>query len=205
MSEQKLIRIVIYVDIYPSRDTVVSEAKSSMTWICANCGEKHEDNNPPCKNCAHGQFAQLDQKDVPERIESTESVEWRCKECGTQHVNNNPPCKNCNNMHFELVKATSSDSIDNGSKSDMDTGRLRKTRVTATKITVYLIGLLTLFGGLLYLLVGSPLFGAPLVITGVITIPFTRGIIMDKFNLELSRGAILLQYILAWITALMFS
>lgn len=176
-----------------------------MTWICANCGEKHEDNDPPCKNCAHEQFAQLDQKDVPEQIESTGTVEWRCKECGTRHVNNNPPCKNCNNMHFELVEGTPSDSVDDGGESDMNAGRLKKTRVTATKITVYLIGISTLVGGLLYLFGGSPLFGAPLVISGLITVPFTRSMITNKFNLELSRGAILLQYILAWMTALVLN
>lgn len=104
-------------------------------------------------------------------------------------------------MHFELIEGTPSDSVDDGGESDMDAGRLKKTRVTATKITVYLIGISTLVGGLLYLFGGSPLFGAPLVISGLITVPFTRGMITNKFSLELSRGAILLQYILAWITA----
>lgn len=74
-----------------------------MTWICANCTARHEQNDPPCRQCGHEQFAQLDAKDTVDEIGGHPGLEWACKECGERHVKNSPPCKRCGNAVFEPV------------------------------------------------------------------------------------------------------
>lgn len=71
-----------------------------MTWICANCGAEHEANDPPCRQCAHEQFAHLDAEAPAEEIGETAHVSWACTDCGRIHPRNNPPCKDCGSMQF---------------------------------------------------------------------------------------------------------
>lgn len=75
------------------------------TWICANCGAEHDANDPPCRQCAHEQFARLeDDSGTPETIERTGDVRYRCKQCGRLHHRNNPPCNDCGGMQFQAVQ-----------------------------------------------------------------------------------------------------
>lgn len=74
-----------------------------MTWICANCGAEHEKNDPPCRKCAHEQFARLDRSGSTGRVEVTRHPRWVCDGCGEVHDRNNPPCHKCGAMQFSFA------------------------------------------------------------------------------------------------------
>lgn len=72
------------------------------TWVCANCGERYDEHNPPCLQCAGEEFALLDESDTDE-IGATTQVEFRCTSCGRTHPRRSPPCSRCGGMDFETV------------------------------------------------------------------------------------------------------
>lgn len=74
-----------------------------MKWRCEWCGKPHEENDPPCDNCGHGQFeeAVVRRTDLAESGERTTALVWVCTECGREHAKHNPPCSRCGNQTLE--------------------------------------------------------------------------------------------------------
>jgi len=79
----------------------MSETSDGPLWICANCGARHDSNDPPCRECASEQFAKLEPSET-ERLDSTNRVTWICQDCGTSSPRNNSPCRECGG--FDYVK-----------------------------------------------------------------------------------------------------
>ena len=81
-----------------------------MKWRCTWCGKPHEENDPPCDACGHGQF-----EEAIVRVQEYETVDtgttyvWRCPNCGREHVKNSPPCSRCGNPELEKVEQTYED------------------------------------------------------------------------------------------------
>lgn len=73
-----------------------------MEWRCEWCGKPHEENDPPCDNCGHGQFekAVVRQTDLSEEGGGPALV-WVCTECGREHPKNSPPCSRCGSASLE--------------------------------------------------------------------------------------------------------
>lgn len=74
-----------------------------MEWRCEWCGKPHEENDPPCDNCGHGQFEEaivrrtdLAGEDGPET-----TLVWVCTDCGREHPKHAPPCSRCGNTTLE--------------------------------------------------------------------------------------------------------
>jgi len=68
-----------------------------MEWRCAWCGKPHEENDPPCDNCGHGEFEKAVVPMAPESEDDdgdTITV-WVCAECGNDHHKHTPPCDRC--------------------------------------------------------------------------------------------------------------
>jgi ribosomal protein L40E len=70
-----------------------------MEWRCEWCGKPHEENDPPCDNCGHGQFERAVVPAGPEGDGGP--LVWVCTECGREHPRNNPPCSRCGGMDLE--------------------------------------------------------------------------------------------------------
>lgn len=81
-----------------------------MNWRCTWCGKPHEDNDPPCDACGHGQF-----EEAIVRVQEYDTVDtgttyvWRCPNCGREHVKNSPPCSRCGNPELDKVEQTYED------------------------------------------------------------------------------------------------
>jgi len=75
-----------------------------MEWRCEWCGKPHEENDPPCDNCGHGQFekAVVPRTDLAEGEGGPEAtLVWVCTECGREHPKHAPPCSRCGNATLE--------------------------------------------------------------------------------------------------------
>lgn len=73
-------------------------------YICAGCGERYVEKNPPCQKCASEQFARLEDGDrIPDRVKDVANVQWRCTSCGEIYPRNNPPCNSCGTMQYRAV------------------------------------------------------------------------------------------------------
>jgi hypothetical protein len=70
-----------------------------MEWRCEWCGEPQSANDPPCPNCGHGTFEEVDDP-TDDQQDVTTSV-WVCTSCGREHPKHSPPCSRCGNMEFE--------------------------------------------------------------------------------------------------------
>lgn len=79
-----------------------------MEWMCAECGEPHPKNSPPCKNCGAMQFEKTVVRIDPDEDAKPSGIEWQCTECGRTHPKNSPPCSRCGNMHLEAIELGSS-------------------------------------------------------------------------------------------------
>ncbi|WP_169302372.1 hypothetical protein [Halorientalis salina] len=68
-----------------------------MEWRCAWCGKPHEENDPPCDNCGHGEFEKAVVPMAPEAEDddSDTMTVWVCSECGNDHPKHTPPCDRC--------------------------------------------------------------------------------------------------------------
>ncbi|AGB37493.1 hypothetical protein [Natronococcus occultus] len=83
-----------------------------MKWRCTWCGEPHEENDPPCRECGHNSFekavVRADETEAePTRTETVDTgttYVWRCQDCGRDHVKNNPPCSRCNGHDLRKVE-----------------------------------------------------------------------------------------------------
>lgn len=74
-----------------------------MEWRCKWCGKPHEENDPPCDNCGHGQFekAIVRRTDLAEEAEREATLVWVCTDCGREHPKHAPPCSRCGNTTLE--------------------------------------------------------------------------------------------------------
>jgi len=72
-------------------------------WVCADCGARHEENDPPCRQCAGEQFARLEDNTVERKDLEPIEISWACTDCGERHVKNSPPCNKCGGVQFEPV------------------------------------------------------------------------------------------------------
>lgn len=70
-----------------------------MKWRCEWCGKPHEEDDPPCDNCGHGEFEEAVTQVSHEVVEG--GPRWVCLNCGRQHQKNSPPCKRCGGSNFE--------------------------------------------------------------------------------------------------------
>ncbi|MFC7058003.1 hypothetical protein [Halovenus salina] len=70
-----------------------------MEWRCEWCGKPHEEDDPPCDNCGHGQFekAVVRQTDLSEEGSQEATIVWVCPDCGREHPKHAPPCSRCGN------------------------------------------------------------------------------------------------------------
>lgn len=73
-----------------------------MEWMCSWCGAPHEENDPPCAHCGHGQFERSSvRRSAAAEAEATATTQWVCTECGRGHPKHAPPCSRCGNMDLE--------------------------------------------------------------------------------------------------------
>lgn len=168
----------------------MSQTGQTTDWICTSCGEKHNENNPPCTSCAGEQFARIvDDTSAPETIDSTETIHWHCTDCGESHMKNNPPCKHCGGMTLEPVRVQPNPTASSTPRQSKSHDYSSPRRVTLPKIVNYLYGgsltLLGLIGMTNTLAVGVFTF-----LAGAITLPQFRGRLRAHFNLDFSSGAI---------------
>lgn len=81
-----------------------------MKWRCTWCGEPHDENDPPCRECGHNSFEKAvvrqDETESPrtETVDTGTTYVWRCQDCGRDHVKNNPPCSRCNGHDLRKVE-----------------------------------------------------------------------------------------------------
>lgn len=73
-----------------------------MEWRCAWCGKPHEENDPPCDNCGHGEYEKAVVPMAPEGEDDGETITaWVCTECGHEHPKHTPPCDRCGGADLE--------------------------------------------------------------------------------------------------------
>lgn len=77
-----------------------------MEWRCEWCGKPHEENDPPCDNCGHGQFEQavVQRTDLAGEEGPEAALVWVCTDCGREHPKHAPPCSRCGNATLEKRK-----------------------------------------------------------------------------------------------------
>jgi len=86
-------------------------------WICADCGHRHERNDPPCRSCAGERFAKLEGGET-DRIKDAADVRWICTACGTKSPRNNTKCKECGSFDYaQLAEGSSGTSADTSTTS----------------------------------------------------------------------------------------
>lgn len=170
-----------------------------MTWICAACGAEHEQNKPPCQQCAHEQFAKVTEQGRPE-VESSANVEWQCKECGRWHMRNNPPCNRCGNMSLEAAIVESGTRSSGVEREESASSPSVTKQITFVTVFSYLYGLPIAILGL-YNLSNSVLGGASLFLAGAIALPTFRSQFRKQWNVEFSGGAIFALSVAFWAIA----
>jgi 3'-5' exoribonuclease len=79
-----------------------------MEWRCAWCGKPHEENDPPCDNCGHGEFEKAVVPMAPddEADDGETMTQWVCQECGNEHPKHTPPCDRCGGGPLERREIT---------------------------------------------------------------------------------------------------
>lgn len=78
-----------------------------MEWRCAWCGKPHEENDPPCDNCGHGEFERAVVPIAPESEGDSDTMTvWVCTECGHEHPKHTPPCDRCGGGPLERREVT---------------------------------------------------------------------------------------------------
>lgn len=172
-----------------------------MTWICAACGAEHEQNKPPCRQCANEQFAKVPEQNTPPAVESSANIEWQCKECGRWHMRNNPPCNQCGNMSLEAAIVESETASSGSAREESDFAPAVPKRITFATVFSYLYGLPIAILGLLNLS-DSLLGGASLFLAGAIALPTFRTRLRKQWHVEFSGGGILAISVVFWVIAL---
>lgn len=172
------------------------------TWVCVGCGDEYPENVNFCTDCGSDRIAELD--DTSGEPTTRADLEWRCEECGHPHVKNSPPCNKCGNMTLEARDTSSSKPTTRETIPQTNTGSTSGPRdITAVKVLCYVIGIpIALLGvaALQLSIVGGPL----LFLSGAIVTPTFRGLVEDRFNVRLHRGAVLLIAIVSFATSLFF-
>lgn len=73
-----------------------------MEWMCSWCGAPHEENDPPCEHCGHGQFeTSYVRRSAAAEEDATATTQWVCTSCERAHPKHSPPCSRCGNMDLE--------------------------------------------------------------------------------------------------------
>jgi hypothetical protein len=72
-----------------------------MEWRCEWCGKPHEENDPPCDECGHGEFEEAVVRVDTGTVDTGTTYVWACEECGRDHPKNSPPCSRCGHMRLE--------------------------------------------------------------------------------------------------------
>jgi len=124
-----------------------------MAWQCGECGERHENQSPPCPAC--GADSPVERPDGEAAADQQYGFVWACSECGRHHQKNSPPCKRCGNVHLERQRPDYSDLETPGSTSYLDALEWR-----------YALG---------YLAVAAFIVLVALSTIGVISVPFLDG------------------------------
>ncbi|MCU4742168.1 hypothetical protein OB955_00915 [Halobacteria archaeon AArc-m2/3/4] len=76
-----------------------------MKWRCTWCGKPHEENDPPCDSCGHGEFEEaVVRQNEFETVDTGTQYMWVCENCGRQHMRNNPPCSRCGGHDLEKTE-----------------------------------------------------------------------------------------------------
>jgi len=161
------------------------------TWICTACGERYEERNPPCKQCAGEEFALVDEQNSHD-IGETADVQWRCTECGRIHPRNSPPCNDCGNMMFEQAEAAPADVDDVVAPTTTSDG---PQRITLRAIGTWGFGALAvanLLGAMVYLLLVPTLCMLAAV---AVSLPPARRRVADRWGIEFSLPAASLLYL----------
>lgn len=174
------------------------ETDQGEQWVCASCGARHDENDPPCRNCAGEQFARLENPSTP-RITDTASVTWACTECGTKSPRNGTPCETCGSFSYERVdeSSTSTSSTNNSSVPGSGTRdiTLRWLLCYIFGIPVGLIGLGSIF------VLGELLIGTLYTLSAAVAMPYSRTRIERRFNINLSTGAVAAIVVVLYATA----
>lgn len=168
------------------------------TWICADCGARYDERDPPCTECAGEQFARLEED--PHEIESVENVSWECEQCGEPHPRNSPPCKRCGHMMFE--QADSDQDADTETEPDSADVEQPKTPIfepsppeqTANSsgsvryrtVIAWLGGLLAAFNLLGAIRLGLIISGAWFVVALVVSLPPARQQVVARYDIDLT-------------------
>lgn len=167
-----------------------------MPWICANCGESHEENDPPCRKCAHEQFAKLDESQRgPQRLESGETVLYQCSECGRMHQRNSPPCNKCGNMTLQAIVDPDTEAAEfveerlaspSGTASARD-GEPRRITVRSLFSYLFAITMLALAWGYISVVpTSSPVF----LTAAIVAAPVSRRWFARRLNVKFSIPAL---------------
>ena len=171
-----------------------------MPWICASCGAQHDENDPPCHQCAGEQFAKLDEsRSSIQRVDGVQHIEWHCKNCGESHLKNNPPCKRCGGMDFQAVHIDEPAPAADGGVAAFDRTGTRDATISESRseprqVTLRSVGYvlwvvwmcLSTVGGIMTGLGPAVLFFA----ATLLSVRTTRYKIYDVLNIELSRAAL---------------
>ena len=151
-----------------------------MPWVCERCGHRLDGNDPPCPQCGFDSLEQVRKERVPDQLSPTALFVWRCPDCSHTHGRRHARCEACDRMG--LVATYAEDGIvapdrPTSNAADRSTQLARvldATAASAAWLVAFSLGLLAVVGGLLFLLGGSPTFGAPLLLVGIFALPSVR-------------------------------
>lgn len=152
-----------------------------MPWVCERCGHLLPGNDPPCPQCGHGTVEQVRREHVPDRREPDALFRWRCSDCGHVHDRRRTRCADCDRVGLAPaygVDATGGDGTAWSGDAGDSRGLVARHADDVADSTAWLlglgIGLLTVVAGFLFLVGGSPRFGAPILAAGLFALPSVR-------------------------------
>ena len=166
----------------------MSQQDQRAKWICASCGERHKENNPPCTKCAGEQFARLED-DSPQELEASETIRWQCKNCERVHFKNSPPCKECGHMQFETIRLVNESGRPPATTDEQSQNR----QITVRGVIAYLFGFIAGAIGLLNVFFTGNFWGGSLIaLSAAIALPYSRRRIENRLGVSFSTGAVIL-------------
>ncbi|MFB6171787.1 MAG: hypothetical protein ABEJ23_04585 [Haloarculaceae archaeon] len=150
-----------------------------MPWVCERCGHRRDGNDPPCPQCGYEDLAQVRTERVPDRLSPAALFVWRCPDCGRTHGRRRARCASCDRTGLVAAYVDDgevSDGIERPSNGGPSSGRalLDQTVTSTAWLVAFAVGLFTVIAGVLFLVGGSPTFGAPLVLAGLFALPSVR-------------------------------
>lgn len=175
----------------------MAKSRSTVPWVCEACGEPHEGNVPPCEGCGHERFVQLRAEVVPDERAARTRFEWRCEECDRAHDRKRARCAECE--HAGLAPAYGETADEEG----VDARRLLTVAGgTARWLVALVAATVALVVGVLFLLGGSPRFGGPVALAGLLTLPSVERRIESVAGRRVPRWLSALVYALGWVGGL---